>query len=79
MKKTLTAVALLAGAVTGFSQGQINMNDYSGTFAIQVFTASSLAASTVSVSYGGYTVLEQQGNPYGPLHPLHWHTSGGWL
>ena len=63
MKKTLTALTLLAGAVTGFSQGQIQMYDYGGSFGIQVFTASSLAASTVSVSYGGYTVLEQQGNP----------------
>lgn len=65
MKKTLTAIALLAGAVTGFSQGQISMFDYGASFAIQVFTASSLAASTVSVYYGGYTVLEQQGNPPG--------------
>src|ERR1700733_2206546 len=63
MKKTLTAMALLAGAVTGFSQGQISMFDYGATFGIQVFTASSLAASTVSVYYGGYTVREQQGNP----------------
>jgi hypothetical protein len=61
MKKTITAMALLAGAVTGFSQGQIQMFDYGGSFAIQVF-AKSTTASPVSVTYGGYTVSEEQGN-----------------
>jgi hypothetical protein len=62
MKKTLTAIALLAGAVTGFSQGQVQMFDYGGSFAIELFTASSPLASTVTVSYGGFTGYEQQGN-----------------
>jgi len=55
-------MALLAGAVTGYSQGQISMFDYGSTFAIQIFTASSPAASTVPVTYGGFTTSEQQGN-----------------
>jgi len=62
-------MALLAGAVSGFAQGQISMFDYGATFAIQVFTASPLAASTVPVSYGGLTVLEQQGNDAGNDNP----------
>jgi hypothetical protein len=62
MKKTITAVALLAGSVTAFAQGQVAMNDYTGSpFSIEIFQASSVAASTVSVTYGGYTGFEQQG------------------
>ena len=55
-------MAILAGGVSAYSQGQIQMFDYSASFAIQVFTASSSVASTVSVSYNGYTVREEQGN-----------------
>jgi hypothetical protein len=69
MKKTITAVALLAGAVSGYSQGQIQMNDYVDSFAIQVFAPSTLAASTTAVSYGGFTVSEQQGNDLGNSNP----------
>jgi len=58
-------MALLAGAMTGFSQGQISMFDYGSSFAIQVFAPSSAAASTTAVSYGGFTVTEQQGNDAG--------------
>jgi hypothetical protein len=53
MKKTLTAMALLAGAVSVYSQGYISMNDYNGGGVgaeIQIFPAQSLAASTVDVS-----------------------------
>jgi len=60
MKKALTAVALLAGAVTGFSQGQISMFDYGGSFAIQVFTQD--ASGAIPVSWGGFSGTEQQGN-----------------
>jgi hypothetical protein len=69
MKKTLIVVALLAGAVSVYSQGQISMNDYNGNFAIQLFTASSQAASTVQVSYGGYTAFEKQGNTAADTNP----------
>lgn len=61
MKKTLTVVALLAGAASGYSQGLISMGDYGSTFTIQIFNQQSSAASTVSVTYGGYTVKEEQG------------------
>jgi hypothetical protein len=60
MKKTITTIALLAGAASAYSQGQINMNDYGTTFAIQIFTPSTVAA--IPVTYGGYTTLEVQGN-----------------
>jgi len=68
MKKTITVMALLAGAVSGFSQGQIAMFDYGSSFAIQVF-APSTVASPISVTYGGYTVLEEQGNTAGNDNP----------
>jgi len=38
------------------------MFDYGSTFAIQIFTPSSAAASTVPVTYGGFSTVEQQGN-----------------
>jgi hypothetical protein len=60
MKKTITTIALLAGAVSGYSQGQVAMNDYGTTFAIQIFTYS--PAANIPVTYGGYTVMEVQGN-----------------
>jgi len=44
-----------------YSQGQVSMNDYNGAFAIQVFTQQSAAASTVAVSYGGFSGFEQMG------------------
>ena len=62
-------MALLAGAVSAYAQGQVLMFDYGGNFAIQIFSASPSAASPVSVSYGGYTVKEQQGNTPGNDHP----------
>jgi hypothetical protein len=68
MKKPITAIVLLAGAVSGHSQGQINMNDYSsGLFSIQIFTAST--GANIPVTYGGYTVLEVQGNTVNDLNP----------
>jgi len=62
MKKTLTMMALLAGAVAGYSQGTILMNDYNGSFGIQIFGPQSLAASSNSVSYGGFTGSEEMGD-----------------
>jgi hypothetical protein len=67
MKKALTVTALLAGAVSVYSQGAVSMNDYNGNFSIQIFTSSSAAASTVPVSYGGFSVNEQQGNTANPF------------
>lgn len=54
-------VTMLAGAVSAYSQGEVSLNDYNGNFAIQVFTQQSAAASTVAVSYGGYSGTEQMG------------------
>jgi hypothetical protein len=69
MKKTLTVITLLAGAVSVYSQGppylqgSVSMADTpGGSFAIQVFLPQSPAASTVAVSYGGYTGYEEMGN-----------------
>jgi hypothetical protein len=61
MKKTLpvTIVALLAGAVSAYSQGQLSMADYLGGFGIQVFTPQ---GGSVPVSYGGFSGNEVMGN-----------------
>lgn len=68
MKKTITTIALLAGAVSGYSQGQINMNDYSDpTFSIQIFNIST--GANIPVTYGGYTAMEVQGNTVNDLNP----------
>jgi hypothetical protein len=37
MKKTLTLVTLLAGAVTGYSQGIVTLQDYAGPLDVQIF------------------------------------------
>jgi hypothetical protein len=67
MKKVFAAFTLLAGTVAGQAQGLIQFYNYGasvapGSFLGQaIFTPSSLAVSTYSVSYGGYTVMEQIG------------------
>jgi hypothetical protein len=64
MKKTLTVMTLLAGAVSVYSQGAVAMNDYNGGsagFEIQVFTAQSLLNSTVPIVDGIYAGFEEQG------------------
>lgn len=65
MKKTLTAITLLAGAVSGFSQGQVIFADYSGGLQQQIFNVQTTApagATLTSVTYGGYTVSEYVGS-----------------
>jgi hypothetical protein len=61
MKKTLTVttLALLAGAVSAYSQGQVTMLDYGGGFCIQVFAPQ---GGNVPVSYGGVSGNEYMGN-----------------
>lgn len=61
MKKTITAVALLVGAVSGYSQGEINFSGNETGFKQVIYTANTLDTVT-SVSYGGYTVQERQGS-----------------
>jgi hypothetical protein len=66
MKKALTVMALLAGAASVYSQGQVSLVDYGSTTSIQVFNSQSVAASTTSISYGGYNGQEEMGNSANP-------------
>lgn len=60
MKKTLTAMALLAGAVSVYSQGQLTFSDYGGSYSIYIYGVQ--AGASTPVTYNGYTVNEIQGN-----------------
>jgi hypothetical protein len=68
MKKTLTVMALLAGAASVYSQGEIGLSDYGNpNFSIQIF-GSQGAAATTAVSFGGYSGNELMGqSPNGDL------------
>jgi hypothetical protein len=63
MKKTLTAIALLAGTAVGYSQGNVYFYMYNtengSTLKQAIYGAQ--AGNTV-VTYGNYTVSEQQGS-----------------
>jgi hypothetical protein len=61
MKKTLTIITLLAGAVSGYSQGNITFSLYSGTFRQAVYNTQA-AIGNLSVSYAGSTVTEMVGS-----------------
>jgi hypothetical protein len=71
MKKTITAttIALLAGALSGYSQGQIAFYNYGGggTLHAAIYPAQSIAASTYAASYGGYTAAEEVGQGTAPI------------
>jgi len=58
-------MALLAGAVSGYSQGLVDISAYNGggpgTFDIQVFAVQPSGNNT-TMTYGGFTVQEEQGN-----------------
>jgi hypothetical protein len=78
MKKTMIVAALLAGALSVYSQGQLEFSDYATTsgFGIVIFGPQSFPNSPVQVSFNGYSNLEEQGNPTlaaypqeGPLAP----------
>jgi hypothetical protein len=63
MKKTLTVIALLAGAVSGYSQGVISFSFYNGTgLKQQVFNSQPIASSTYLVTYGGVVTAEEVGS-----------------
>lgn len=62
MKKTLAVITLLAGAGSAYSQGTVNFFDYSTSFRQQFFSSQTLGASTVAVSYGGYSGYEEMGS-----------------
>jgi hypothetical protein len=70
MKKTLTAMTLLAGAVSVYSQGAVSMSDYAGTSGtIQVFLGQSLANSPTLVTDGAYSGHELMGNNANSYNP----------
>jgi hypothetical protein len=60
MKKTLTIITLLAGAVSGYSQGQIIFNVYQTSDRQAIYNTQ--AGSAYAVTYGGYTVMETVGS-----------------
>jgi len=65
MKKSLTMLALLAGAVSGYSQGQVVFADYAGFLQQQIFNVQSAppsGATSVTVSNGGFTTTEYVGS-----------------
>jgi hypothetical protein len=68
MKKTLTIMTLLAGAVSVYSQGSVSIDAYtSGVGPIQVFGVQT-TGNNATVSYGGFTVSEEQGNTANPSY-----------
>jgi len=71
MKRTMIVAALLAGAVSVYSQGQLELNDYGTTsgWGVVIFGQQSLANSTVPVTFNGVTVNEEQGNPTAAAYP----------
>lgn len=68
MKKTLVAITLLAGAVSGYSQGAIIFYMYSSapTLKQAIFNTQSLQSSTYSFTYGGVTMNEVVGSSASP-------------
>jgi hypothetical protein len=60
-KQPFTAIALLAGAASVYSQGMVNMSDYGGSFTIQIFAPQFVSSGAVSLSYGGYSIVEEMG------------------
>lgn len=62
MKKTLATLTLLAGAVSGYSQAQVQFYNYGAGLHQAIYNTQSLAASTYSVTWGGHTVMEEVGS-----------------
>jgi len=61
--KTITVMALLVGAISGYSQGQIEFTMYySGGLAQQIFNTQPTTNNNTMVAYGGYSVWEEQGS-----------------
>jgi hypothetical protein len=61
MKKIIAVTALLAGAVSGYSQGTLAFSDYGGTYSV-AFYGVQTSGTLTPVTYNGYTVNEIQGN-----------------
>jgi hypothetical protein len=62
MKKTITAIALLAGAASGYSQGYFIANNFSTGYKQPIYNVQALASDNATVTYNGYTVSEEQGS-----------------
>jgi len=71
MKKTLSVITLLAGAVSGYSQGEIVFQLYNaGATGTKQAIYNTQLVNTYSVTYGGSTVMETVGStPTGAEYP----------
>jgi hypothetical protein len=71
MEKTFiaTAIVLLAGALSGYSQGQIAFYNYGGggTLHAAIYPAQGAVATTYMASYGSYTAFEEVGQGTAPI------------
>jgi len=69
MKKTLTIVALLAGAVSGYSQGNVYFYNFEteggSTLKQAIYNVQPTANDNYSVTYNDYTVSEELGSTSG--------------
>jgi len=65
MKKTLTAITLLAGAVCGYSQAELNFQTAETGSFVQSIYNQNVQNTAVAVTYNGYTVYENQGSTSG--------------
>lgn len=65
-------MTLLAGAVCAYSQGTVGLGENNGYFNIQIFAAQTAANSPTQVTYGGYTVMELQGNTANSYNPVNY-------
>lgn len=55
MKKTCTAITLLAGVISGYSQGSVSLNDYKGVQVLNVQPTAPENSTAYTVTYGSYT------------------------
>jgi hypothetical protein len=63
---TLTVITLLAGAVSAYSQGIVQLNDTGTGLTIQVFGPQPLANSPVLIVDGAYSGYEEMGDTINP-------------
>jgi hypothetical protein len=62
MKKTMTVIALLAGAISVHAQGYIVFDAYTISLRQAVYDQQPAAVSTYAATYGGYTTYEEVGS-----------------
>jgi len=66
MKKAFTIMILLAGAMSGHSQGNVEFNDLTTNFKQMFFGVQPSANDNTTVTYNGYTVHEEMGSTSAP-------------